>query len=73
MGQMIRKLFWWMIVGSIAVAIIRVFPWSHPNDVWVMAGNYANDFGAWITKIVNGSGALHLPKPGAIHLPTPQK
>jgi hypothetical protein len=67
---MIRKLLWWLLAGSIAVAVIRVFPWEHPNQVWKMLGDYSNQFGAFISDIV---GKLHLeniPKPDPIQLPT---
>lgn len=70
MGGIAKKVLWLLFVGSVAIAVIRVFPWQHPNEVWVMLGDYAKSFGSWISGVIAGFHTDQLPTPDPIVLPT---
>ena len=73
MGNVIRKLLWLLVAGSIAVAVIRIIPWGHPNEVWQSLGSAADSFGSWVRGLVDSLHLERLPQPEhPIELPTPQ-
>lgn len=71
MGYMIRRVLWILIIGSIVVAVVRIFPWQHPNEAWSMLRDTANQFGAWVKSIMDGFHVGELPQPEPIELPRP--
>lgn len=70
MGQIIRKILWVFFVGCVVVIFLRVFPWDDPNTAWQKAGDYSDQFSAWIKEMVAKFNLGDLPKPNPIELPT---
>lgn len=54
MGGMAKKVLWLFFVGSVAIAVWRIFPWENPNEAWTMLGQLSADFGAWIKGVLSG-------------------
>lgn len=71
MGYTIRRILWILIIGSIVVAVVRIFPWQHPNDAVNMLRDTADQFGNWVKSVMSGFHLGELPKPEPIVLPQP--
>jgi hypothetical protein len=63
LGSVIRRVLVLLVVASIAVAVIRVFPWDNPAGVWAQAEQLGNDFSAWIGTLLVKFNVGQLPAP----------
>lgn len=68
-GMVVRRIVFWLVMGSIAVALFRVFPWDNPNAAWAKLSETADGFAAWANGIVSQAHLEDLPQPAPLQLP----
>lgn len=70
---MIKKILWFIVIAVVAVAIIRVFPWNDPSQVWAALGDASDKFGAWVQEFFdNGIKIDEIQPPDTGIMPTTQ-
>jgi hypothetical protein len=71
LGAVIRRVLGLLIVGAIAVAVLRVFPWEDPNAFWQRLSELADQFRDFVGGLVEKVPVEELPEPAPIELPDP--